>query len=118
MPSPGGARSGGVPRSKKPQATRAVYTISVAAELSGLGVQTLRLYETRGLLAPARTPGGTRRYSGHDLRRLRRISELIEAGVNLAGVREILVLEARNQRLREENARLRALLQGEGSGPG
>jgi len=79
-----------------------VFGISVAAELVGLGVQTLRLYEARGLLAPDRTAGGTRRYSLNDLTRLRRITELLTAGLNLAGAGMVLDLEAENARLRAE----------------
>lgn len=85
-----------------------VYSISVAAELSGIGPQTLRLYESRGLLTPARTAGGTRRYSDHDLMRLQRIVELVGEGVNVAGIGEILGLEARNARLESDNSRLRS----------
>ena len=79
---------------------RGVYAISVAADLVGLGVQTLRLYEARGLLAPIRSLGGTRRYSADDLDRLRRIGELLDAGLNLAGVAMVLHLEAENEILR------------------
>lgn len=75
---------------------RGVYGISVMSELSGVGPQTLRLYERRGLLTPTRTGGGTRRYSESDLETLRRITELIDDGVNLVGVRLILSLEAEN----------------------
>ena len=77
-----------------------VYGISVAAELAGLGIQTLRLYEARGLLSPTRSTGGTRRYSVRDLERVRRISELVDAGVNLAGIAMVLDLEAENAALR------------------
>ena len=73
--------------------TRAVYVISVAAELAGVHPQTLRIYERKGLLDPARTTGGTRRYSDADIARLRQIQELTNAGVNLEGVRRILALE-------------------------
>jgi DNA-binding transcriptional MerR regulator len=86
-------------------ADRGVYGISVAAELAGMGVQTLRLYESRGLLEPDRTTGGTRRYSANDLDRLRRIAELLSAGLNLAGIGMVLALEAENARLRAERAR-------------
>jgi MerR family transcriptional regulator, heat shock protein HspR len=72
---------------------RAVYVISVAAELAGVHPQTLRIYERKGLLEPARTTGGNRRYSEADLARLHRIHELMEAGMNLAGVAKILALE-------------------------
>lgn len=83
---------------------RAVYGISVAAELVGMGVQTLRLYEARGLLEPARTAGGTRRYSARDLERLRRIGDLLDEGLNLAGIAMVLDLEIENARLREDTA--------------
>jgi len=89
------------------QPHRAVYGISVAAELSGVGPQTLRLYERRGLLTPARTDGGTRRYSDNDVERLRRIKDLIEGGINLAGIARILDLEELNTELEYDNARLR-----------
>jgi DNA-binding transcriptional MerR regulator len=83
---------------------RAVYAISVAAELTGAGVQNLRVYERRGLVAPGRTDGGTRRYSEGDLDRVRRVLALLEHGLNLAGVAMVLDLEDDNERLR---ARLR-----------
>jgi DNA-binding transcriptional MerR regulator len=79
-----------------------VYGISVAAELVGMGVQNLRLYEARGLLEPERTEGGTRRYSADDLDRLRRIGNLLEAGLNLVGIGMVLDLEAQNMQLRTE----------------
>lgn len=75
--------------------TRAVYVISVAAELAGVHPQTLRIYERRGLLEPARTAGGSRRYSDADLALLDRIQQLIDQGLNLAGVQRVLELEAR-----------------------
>lgn len=77
-----------------PHRDAAVYVMSVAADLAGLHPQTLRLYERRGLLEPARTDGGNRRYSDADLDQLRRIAELSDAGVNIEGVRRILELEA------------------------
>jgi MerR family transcriptional regulator/heat shock protein HspR len=83
---------------------RGVFGISVAAELVGLDPQSLRLYERRGLLEPSRTEGGTRRYSADDLERLRRISDLLAAGLNLAGVAMVLELEADNGLLRSEIA--------------
>lgn len=83
-------------------AARGVYSISVAAELVGMGVQNLRLYEARGLLTPARTDGGTRRYSADDLERLRRIGELLDDGLNLAGIAKVLDLEAENAQLRAD----------------
>jgi DNA-binding transcriptional MerR regulator len=88
--------------SPSPDHDRGVYGISVAAELVGMGVQTLRLYEARGLLEPDRTDGGTRRYSARDLDRLRRIGELLGAGLNLAGVAMVLDLEKENAQLRAE----------------
>lgn len=88
--------------SPSPDHDRGVYGISVAAELVGMGVQTLRLYEARGLLEPDRTEGGTRLYSARDLDRLRRIGELVAAGLNLAGVAMVLDLENENAQLRAE----------------
>ena len=76
---------------------RGVYGISVAAELVGMGVQNLRAYEARGLLEPERTEGGTRRYSADDLDRLRRIGDLLDAGLNLAGISMVLDLETQEQ---------------------
>ncbi len=73
---------------------RAVYVISVAAELAGLHPQTLRIYERKGLVDPARTGGGSRRYSDADIEQLRRIQELTSEGLNLAGVQKVLELEA------------------------
>jgi DNA-binding transcriptional MerR regulator len=83
-----------------PRAGRAVYAISVAAELTGAEVQNLRVYERRGLLAPSRTSGGTRRYSEADLTRVRRILALLDQGLNLAGIALVMELEADNARLR------------------
>ena len=80
----------------------AVYVISVAAELSGMHPQTLRIYERRGLVQPQRTQGGNRRYSEADIDRLRRISELAAEGMNLEGIRRVMQLEAENARLRHE----------------
>jgi len=88
----------------------AVYIISVAAEMSGMHPQTLRIYERRGLIEPYRTPGGTRRYSEADIERLLLIQELTGSGVNLEGVRRILALENENLRLRNQINRLRRLL--------
>jgi MerR family transcriptional regulator, heat shock protein HspR len=83
---------------------RGVYGISVAAELVGMGVQTLRLYEARGLLEPERTEGGTRRYSANDLDRLRRIGDLLDAGLNLAGIAMVMDLQDENIELRAGQA--------------
>lgn len=88
----------------------AVYIISVAAEIVGMHPQTLRVYERRGLVDPYRTPGGTRRYSQADLDRLLLIQELSNAGVNLEGIKRILVLRAENTRLNSQVDRLRRLL--------
>jgi MerR family transcriptional regulator/heat shock protein HspR len=82
--------------------TRAVYVISVAAELAGMHPQTLRIYERKGLLDPARTNGGSRRYSEDDIAQLRRIQDLTTGGVNLEGVRRILELESELARLRDD----------------
>jgi MerR family transcriptional regulator, heat shock protein HspR len=91
-----------------PRSARGVYGIAVTAELSGIDPQTLRLYERRGLLTPARTPGGTRRYSDDDLDRLARITELADAGINIAGIGEILHLEHRNAQLTSDNSQLQS----------
>jgi MerR family transcriptional regulator/heat shock protein HspR len=85
--------------------TRAVYVISVAAELAGVHPQTLRIYERKGLVDPARTGGGSRRYSERDIARLRRIQDLTNAGLNLEGVRRVIQLEDEIIRLREQLAR-------------
>ena len=84
-----------------PDATQGVYGISVTAALVGVGIQSLRAYERRGLLEPDRTAGGTRLYSQADVQRLRRITDLLDAGLNLVGVAKVLELE-------EDNAQLRA----------
>ncbi|SPM32454.1 DNA-binding transcriptional regulator, MerR family [Mycobacterium rhizamassiliense] len=91
-----------------PSSDHGVYGISVAAELSGIPVQSLRLYERHGLLMPDRSGGGTRRYSADDLARLKRISALVEAGVNLVGIARILGLEDDNAALSEANTDLRS----------
>lgn len=79
--------------------TQAVYVISVAAELAGMHPQTLRIYERRGLVQPARTQGGNRRYSDADIERLQRISDLAEQGMNLEGIRRVMELEYENTML-------------------
>jgi MerR family transcriptional regulator, heat shock protein HspR len=86
----------------------AVYVISVAAELAGMHPQTLRIYERRGLVQPARTQGGNRRYSDIDIDRLRRISDLAAEGMNLEGIRRVMALEAEVARLHAENEQLAA----------
>ncbi|MEC7426949.1 MAG: heat shock protein transcriptional repressor HspR [Acidimicrobiales bacterium] len=87
---------------------RAVYVISVAAELAGVHAQTLRIYERKGLVEPARTPGGSRRYSDIDIALLRRIQELTNEGLNLAGVKRVLDLEHRVAQLEAEMRELQA----------
>jgi MerR family transcriptional regulator, heat shock protein HspR len=86
---------------------RGLFSISVAAELSGLHPQTLRTYEREGLLEPVRSPGGTRRYSTRDVDRLREIAKLTSTGLNLAGVRRVLELLQETGRLHAELARMR-----------
>ena len=87
---------------------RAVYVISVAAELAGVHPQTLRIYERKGLLDPARTAGGSRRYSDTDIARLQRIQDLTAAGLNLEGVKRVMQLEDEVRRLRAEIERVAA----------
>jgi MerR family transcriptional regulator/heat shock protein HspR len=89
-------------------ANRAVYVISVAAELIGMHPQTLRIYERKGLLDPSRTSGGSRRFSESDLARLRHIQELTSTGLNLEGVRRVLELEAEVRQLEAELNETRA----------
>ena len=86
---------------------RGVYAISVAADLVSMQIQNLRVYERRGLVAPDRSPGGSRLYSRADIERLHRIRDLLAEGLNLAGIALVLELEAELARLRRENARLR-----------
>ena len=94
-------------RANDPPARRGVYMISVAAELAGMHPQTLRIYESRGLIEPERTSGGTRRYSADDVERLRRIQELTsQMGMNLAGVERVFELEQELERMRERMRRL------------
>ena len=106
---------GGVERRLASDDTRAVYVISVAAELAGVHPQTLRIYERKGLLDPTRTRGGSRRFSEQDLARLRRIQQLTGGGLNLEGVRQVLELEAEVTRLQAEleyaRAEARALVE-------
>jgi MerR family transcriptional regulator/heat shock protein HspR len=89
---------------------RALYVISVAAELAGVHPQTLRIYERKGLLSPARTTGRSRRYSDRDIALLRRIQELTTDGVTLAGVQRILDLESQLERAHALIDTLRAQL--------
>ncbi len=87
---------------------RAVYVISVAAELAGVHPQTLRIYERKGLVEPARTQGGSRRYSQADINHLHRIQSLTDEGLNLAGVKRVLELETRIEALEAELAQVQA----------
>ncbi|KSU76597.1 MerR HTH family regulatory protein [Pseudarthrobacter enclensis] len=96
-----------LPREHRPSG-RALYAISVAAKLAGTGQQNIRLYETKGLLTPARTAGGTRQYSEDDITVLLRIGELLEQGLNLAGVAKVLELEAANVKLHRALKRARS----------
>ncbi len=89
------------------ESTRAVFVISVAAELSGMHPQTLRIYERKGLIDPFRTPGGTRRYSREDIERLQLIQELTSQGLNLEGVRRVLALQEENRVLKRKLDKLR-----------
>jgi MerR family transcriptional regulator, heat shock protein HspR len=91
---------------------RGLFSISVAAELTGLHPQTLRIYEREGLLDPARSAGGTRRYSRSDIDRLQQICALTADGLNLAGIRRVLQLQEETRQLQAELARLRALADG------
>ena len=88
---------------------RGLFGISVAAELAGLHPQTLRIYEREGLLDPARTVGGSRRYSRRDIGRLQEICALTADGLNLAGIRRVLQLEEETRQLQAELTRLREL---------
>ena len=90
------------------QGERALYIISVAAELAGVHPQTLRIYERKGLLEPGRTQGGSRRYSEADIALLRRIQDLTNEGLNLAGVKRVLALEHELERSRAEADELRS----------
>lgn len=89
---------------------RAVYIISVAAELAGVHPQTLRIYERKGLLRPQRTSGNTRRYSARDIERLRMIQALTQEGVNLAGVKRIMQMQRELERLQQRVRELEAEL--------
>ena len=99
--------SPGLPGAGWADSGRGLFSISVAAELAGLHPQTLRIYEREGLLDPARTAGGTRRYSQADIARLQEICVLTGDGLNLAGIRRVLELQAETRRLQTEIDRLR-----------
>ena len=96
-----------MPASSNSDRTKAVYVISVAAELAGVHPPTLRNYERSGLLDPTRTAGGSRRFSERDLEKLRYIQNLLADGLNLQGVRRVLELEAENEALRQRLASAR-----------
>ncbi len=89
------------------KSVKAVFVISVAAELAGMHPQTLRIYERKGLIDPFRTPGGTRRYSRDDIERLQLIQDLTSQGLNLEGVRRVLALQQENRQLKLKVERLR-----------
>ena len=93
-----------------PEASHGVFAISVAAELAGVHPQTLRIYERQGLVQPARSDGGTRRYSGDDVERLRRIAALTSDGLNIAGVKKVLALQQELGKLRATIEHLEAEL--------
>ena len=95
---------------------RAVYSISVTSELSGVNPQMLRAYEQRGLLRPFRTDGGTRRYSEADLDRISDITSLLSKGLNLVGIEQVLTLREHNDRLQAEVADLRGRASSRGRG--
>jgi MerR family transcriptional regulator/heat shock protein HspR len=109
----GPPRGDGGPRRQGRQAgesfdeTRGVFMISVAAELAEMHPQTLRMYEARGLITPQRSPKNTRLYSYEDVERLRRIQEMTEEGLNLAGVETVLELEEQIERMRSEIGSMR-----------
>ncbi len=90
---------------------RAVFVISVAAELAGMHPQTLRIYERKGLIEPSRTPGNTRRYSQEDIERLQLIQDMTNQGMNLEGVKQVLALQEENRRLKRKVDRLRDKLE-------
>jgi MerR family transcriptional regulator/heat shock protein HspR len=91
---------------KIPDPNRPIYVISIAAELAGVHPQTLRLYERKGLVEPGRTSGNSRRYSERDIEILRRIQELTNEGLNLAGVMRVMALEEELVEMQERHDRL------------
>ncbi len=93
--------------SERIDARRGVFMISVAAELAEMHPQTLRMYEARGLITPQRSPGKTRLYSQADVDRLRKIQQMTDEGLNLAGVETVLEMEQQLDRLRSELSRMR-----------
>jgi MerR family transcriptional regulator/heat shock protein HspR len=97
-------------KDRRPPDDQAVYGIAVASELTGVNPPMLRAYEAKGLIQPHRTEGGTRRYSADDISEVRQITELLDSGLNLAGIEAVQVLQEENRRLRAELDRLRGLL--------
>ena len=102
-------RTGSRPRRGAVTGDQAVYGMAVASELTGVNPPMLRAYEAKGLITPHRTAGGTRRYSADDIADVNRISDLLDEGLNLAGVEAVLDLEEQNRALRAENDRLRGV---------
>ena len=97
---------------------RASYVISVAAELAGMHPQTLRIYERKGLIEPARTSGRSRRYSERDIELLRRIQELSNEGISLVGVQRVLALEDELANARGAHRRARSAARRDARGNG
>lgn len=90
-----------------PGQQRPLYSISVTSELTGVNQQMLRQYESKGLLAPFRTDGGTRIYSPNDVDRIGEITTLLSAGLNLAGIAQVMLLQEEARQLRREIDRLK-----------
>ena len=88
------------------RSSQGVFAISIAADMVSMQIQNLRVYERRGLVDPARTPGGSRLYSDEDIQRLHRIRDLLAEGLNLAGIARVLELEDENRRLRAKSGQL------------
>ena len=110
MTTPGDAKETTAEQSRPMDNARALYVISVAAELAGMHPQTLRIYERKGLIEPARTSGRSRRYSERDIELLRRIQELSTEGISLVGVQRVLALEDELANARARIAELEARL--------
>ena len=104
-------KGGAAEDARRVRGDRAVYIISVAAELAGVHPQTLRIYERKGLLRPARTSGNTRRYSERDIERLQQIQQLTQEGVNLAGVKMIMDMENRLEQMEQRLEAMQAAMQ-------
>ncbi|HVM12276.1 MAG TPA: MerR family transcriptional regulator [Actinomycetota bacterium] len=93
---------------------RALYVISVAAELAGVHPQTLRIYERKGLLSPQRSAGNSRRYSERDIAQLRRIQRMTQSGINLEGVKRIIELQTEIAEMRREMQELQTEIDARG----